>query len=367
MREWNYYQPEFECDKINKELLEYAPWSDLRNFAYDFISFFQPERLVELGSHYGCSFFAFVQAAKDFSLAIELNAVDTWEGDEFTKKYDNSVYELFKRTVNEYYSKKNVHMLKMCFDEAIDKFKDNTIDVLHIDGSHYYEDIRHDFITWLPKVKKDGIILLHDVSKDKVYGEYMGSHKYWEELKKIYHYTEEFDFSWGLGIIFLDEKKYELFHTVVNKEKYQRQSNELAVNYKNVLRINYFQKLDSKIHINDLISQLEIKDEHLQRYKEDTEQKQLYIEKLENDKIELQNVFNKYKSDGYDEIKNAYEKTISGKDKYIEELEEIKAWFEKEMELKNNYINELLESNADIQQKLNKTLEYRLKKILVKN
>ena len=64
-REWIYYDPMFESDMYHPYLYRYAPWSGLRRFAYDFVRWYQPERIVELGSHYGCSTFAFLQAIRD--------------------------------------------------------------------------------------------------------------------------------------------------------------------------------------------------------------------------------------------------------------------------------------------------------------
>ena len=74
----------------------------------------------------------------------------------------------------------------MTFNEAVEQFEDKSIDVLHIDGSHHYNDVKWDFETWFSKVKDDGIIMLHDVSSDIVLGDVMGSYKYWKELQEKY-------------------------------------------------------------------------------------------------------------------------------------------------------------------------------------
>ena len=68
MNDWKYYTPKFECDELNYDLLTFAPWSGHRNFVYDIVGAFEPNSIVELGSHYGCSAFTFAQAVKDFEL-----------------------------------------------------------------------------------------------------------------------------------------------------------------------------------------------------------------------------------------------------------------------------------------------------------
>ncbi|MCY6484509.1 class I SAM-dependent methyltransferase [Clostridium aestuarii] len=338
MEEWIYHNPKFECDKVNYELLRYSPWSGHRNFAYDFVSFFKPETIVELGSHYGCSAFAFTQSIKDFNLKTHFYAVDTWAGDDFTRNdYENDVYSVFKETADKFYANQNINMLRMTFDKALLSFEDMSIDVLHIDGSHHYDDVKHDFYNWLPKLKSDGIILLHDISEDIVLGDIMGSNKFWDEISKEFKNTIRFDFSWGLGAIFLAEEKYMSAISKIDLEKYQRHNNALSVEYREELRKNYFALKDNIVHINSLYEQLKIKDYHLNKYKDDTLGKSKYIEKLQKQVVEKDKVLNEYNEntqgkDKYieklqkqvvekDKVLNEYNENTQGKDKYIEELE----------------------------------------------
>ncbi len=47
----------------------------------------KPQRFVELGTHFGTSYFAFCQAAERLDLDCESWAVDTWQDDEHAGFY----------------------------------------------------------------------------------------------------------------------------------------------------------------------------------------------------------------------------------------------------------------------------------------
>lgn len=59
----------------------------------------------------------------------------------------------------------------------------------------------HDFETWLPKLKRDAIILLHDTQVSE-----FGVWRVWEELKLRFANALFFEFqhSFGLGVIVLE-------------------------------------------------------------------------------------------------------------------------------------------------------------------
>lgn len=78
-------------------------------------------------------------------------AVGAWQGEEYAGYYDEEIFN----NVNSYNQKRYAdfsRLLRMLFDDAAAHFIDKSIDLLHIDGMHAYEAVRHDFETWLPKL-----------------------------------------------------------------------------------------------------------------------------------------------------------------------------------------------------------------------
>lgn len=328
---WKYTNPSFECDKYNKAMLAYSPWSGHRRFGYDLMANMKPQVVVELGSFYGCSMFAFAQAVKDLNLITTLWAVDLWEiFDDFTKDdYKEDVYTSFCKVKDTCFSDEYLKMMKMSFDDAREHFEDKSIDILHIDGSHFYEDVKHDFETWRPKLKDNAIVLFHDIGDEIINGGIMGSHVFWEELKKEYPMNIQFDFSCGLGVVFLGQEIYQEFLKNVNIGYYQKVNNSNDVQIKDDIRKMYFQIRDANFYINDLKKQIIIKNENLDAYSYDMKKlqndyettiagKDAYIKELENrvKEIEANSIATQKK------IQSDYETTIIGKDAYIKELEE---------------------------------------------
>jgi len=53
-------------------------------------------------------------------------------------------------------------LLRISSMEAVDKFEDESVDFVHIDGDHTFDFVMLDIIRWTPKVKKGGLVLCHD-------------------------------------------------------------------------------------------------------------------------------------------------------------------------------------------------------------
>lgn len=177
-------------------VVEPYSWIEHIPFAFFLVDIVKPKLFVELGVHTGNSFNAFCQAVKTLCINTACYGVDTWQGDEHVGFYNGFTYnELFD------YQQKNygevAHMLKMTFEAALEHFSDCSIDILHIDGFHTYEAVKHDFENWLPKMSEKGVIVLHDTSvREKDFGVW----KLWEEISREYP-SFEFKHGYGLGIV----------------------------------------------------------------------------------------------------------------------------------------------------------------------
>lgn len=193
---WVVSEPAYDSDTLNPDLA-ISPWQGHRDFAYDLVGFARPRLIVELGVHYGCSYFALCQAVKDRGSQARVVGIDTWEGDEHCGRYGGEVYDLVAQTRASSFDDDRFVLRRTRFDQAAGTFDDNSIDLLHIDGLHTYDAVRGDFTTWLPKLAQDGIVLMHDIAPSSGYE----SARFWAEVKRR-HPHFEFLNHWGLGILF---------------------------------------------------------------------------------------------------------------------------------------------------------------------
>lgn len=159
-----------------KYLSHISSWHGHIPFAFWCMYALKPKIFVELGTHYGDSYFAFCQAVLNnmnyYSPEVVTScfAVDTWTGDNHCGFYGNEVYDWVNKHNEDNYSlfsklKRNI------FLNAVSDFADKSIDLLHIDGYHTYEATKETFETYKPKLSNTGVVLFHDtVSTEPSFG-----------------------------------------------------------------------------------------------------------------------------------------------------------------------------------------------------
>jgi hypothetical protein len=176
-----------------------GPWEGHAPFAAWLVDAMRPRTLIELGTHYGFSIFAFAEAAKNLDVDIDLHAIDAWIDDNPAGVFGEDPLETVQRIAAEDYP--NVTLHRGLFADVVHEFSDGFADVIHIDGTHTYDEVRADFENYLPKASARGVMLLHDVYAWRAG---FGVYQLWDELAQQYP-SHRFTHSWGLGVLLVGD------------------------------------------------------------------------------------------------------------------------------------------------------------------
>jgi hypothetical protein len=163
-------------------------------FGYDLIRELRPRIFVQLGVGNGESYFAFCQSVAEHILSTKCYGIDTWRGAGSVEQVDR---EIFAEVANHNWRYSTFSEIReMTFTEALPEFADGSVDLLHIDGAHTYEDAKRDFESWLPKLFAQGIILFHGIIQGE--GD-SGVERLWKEIARP-KTSFLFEFGHGLGV-----------------------------------------------------------------------------------------------------------------------------------------------------------------------
>ena len=174
-----------------------SAWHGHVPFAHWLVANTRPRRIVELGTHAGVSYAAMCQAVQRGGFACDCTAIDSWAGDDHSGAYGGDVLADLQ-AFNTLHFPSFSRLLRANFDDAVTQFEDDSIDLLHIDGFHTYEAVRHDFETWRPKLSPCAVVLFHDTN---VRVRDFGVWKFWEEIRTTGAGHLEFLHAFGLGVL----------------------------------------------------------------------------------------------------------------------------------------------------------------------
>lgn len=170
-----------------------SAWREHAPFASWLMSVARPRTVVELGTHNGYSAFVLAEAAKRLHLETRIHAIDSWEGDDQAGFYGEDVYDSVRRIVDAEYADL-IEPVRAYFADAATRFDDGSIDLLHIDGRHGYEDVKEDYETYRPKLSPRAVVIFHDVHE---FQPTFGVHRFWDELAPT---APSFAFHHGHGL-----------------------------------------------------------------------------------------------------------------------------------------------------------------------
>ena len=149
-----------------------------------------PQRVLEIGSAEGGTFWLWCQLASNNATVISLDLPKARFGTGFS--YNKKVMHSYNTgSQNIHLVRKNSHSTKS--EQKLTKILgDSLIDFLFIDGDHTYEGVKDDYNRYEKYVAKGGIIIFHDI----IYHDQVPDcqvNQFWEELKNKHTVMEFID------------------------------------------------------------------------------------------------------------------------------------------------------------------------------
>lgn len=150
--------------------LQYSEdWFNYQRF-YDEIASKKFNVLVELGTWKGHSISYLGKRLLEQSYDFKLYGVDLFDDSYIHTKEGNShlasqmkyIYDVYNQNLIDAGVREVIKDIKGNTWEVASQFEDNSVDFVFIDADHNYESVKKDILSWLPKMKKGGIMSGHD-------------------------------------------------------------------------------------------------------------------------------------------------------------------------------------------------------------
>jgi predicted O-methyltransferase YrrM len=170
---------------LNRKIINEPNWFNYSSF-YSFVADQNFNVLVELGVFFGLSISFLAQEHKAKNNGVKIYGVDlfdTWAGkeeieslydtkglsdEERLKKLGEYKYNFVTNRLEEIGCKHFVELIKSDSCSAASLFENESVDFVFIDGDHRYDYVKKDIESWLPKIKKGGIVSGHDYQEKGV-------------------------------------------------------------------------------------------------------------------------------------------------------------------------------------------------------
>lgn len=132
---------------------------------------------VEVGTWKGMSAAFMAVEILNSNKHIIFDCVDTWDGSEEHTDKNSPFYEPLLEVVDGLYNhcvsnlkpvENIVNLVRLPSIKAAKNYLDGTLDFVFIDAAHDYDNVVADIKTWLPKVKRGGILAGHDINHQPI-------------------------------------------------------------------------------------------------------------------------------------------------------------------------------------------------------
>ena len=159
---FRFLNPQF-VDALTRDVCEIDGWLCNNQIPLMWAIFTQTEGVaVEVGCWKGRATFAFLaNIPRD---QFSLHCVDTFLGSEEHQEIlkGKSTRTEFEETLRSRELLDQVNIIQKESAVAAKDFEDNSVDLVFIDAAHDYENVKLDILSWLPKLKSDGLMIGHD-------------------------------------------------------------------------------------------------------------------------------------------------------------------------------------------------------------
>lgn len=190
-----YGTPAVKPDQVRSELQEFST----------IIRKLSPQRLLEVGTNRGGTFFVLCQVSSPDAtvISVDIPGGPFSDGKSF---YRERLLRSMTRRLQKFYRFTADSHLQSTLEKAANTLNGEKLDVLFIDGDHTYNGVKQDFEMYSPLVRSGGIVAFHDIA---IHPAEVGCEvdKFWNEVKKSYTHREIIanpDQGWaGIGVLYL--------------------------------------------------------------------------------------------------------------------------------------------------------------------